>query len=172
MSKKKKDPETDANFGIVETKLTRTEVIDLVIQESIDRLNKRNQEIEQEQKDLLDLDISLKHLHPLDGKVRFHPSPGYRNDPDKRPDRFDVSFSVDVSSDDRLQDAFDAWRLLKDERDRNWVALNALQDRARARMAILKQALEKTEDGKQLLEAVRTVSMAVGRRLLDAAAEK
>ena len=173
MSKKKKpqDPETSNttdSFGIVETKLTRTEVIDLVIQESIDRLNKRNDQIAEEMKELLQIDIPLRSLVPAKSVV-FSPRQGYTRVGEVEENRFEVSFSVEVSTDRRLQDTYDAWKVLKDEQNKNYQALNALNDRARARMAILKQALENTDDGRQLLEAVKAVSMSVGRRLLLAA---
>lgn len=136
MGKKKKpqDPGTDetteTNFGIVETKLTRTEVIDLVIQESIDRLNRRQDEIAEEMKEVQDVDVPLRVLRPM-GKVRFNPRQGYATRIGKEDvDRFEVGFEVEVSSDDRLQAAFDRWKVLKDEQNRNYQALNALNDRA------------------------------------------
>jgi len=145
---------------IINTKLTRTEIIDLVIQETLDKVTERLDEIGKQTK-------SLKRLGGVDLVQLAQAGRNGWADPSWDNSKVTITFDVSPSQWPVCKELNE----LKDEQNELHQVQSALHDRRTARLKILKESLEKTEDGQELLGQLKTFSLTVGAKLMLAAAK-
>ena len=171
MTKKKKNetvatlPLTVDTTGIMETKLTRSEAIELMLQDAIERVEAQLKENRQKQHDVQQLThAEVQQLIPLQPKrSRFAP-------------RFHIGdnmVSVDITYDASnipqfIKDKENEYRILLGENNRLNDVLRVLQDRGKAKLTIMKQVLEGSEDGRDFLRKVESMSVSLTGRLIKA----
>lgn len=154
---------------VMETKLTRSEAIELMLQEAVEQTQARIQQIENEIRDLEDLSIEeLRELLGCGsiGGGRIH-HVTWRSEAHNT-----TSASVEVS-----YDGAPAWLLakrdrkfaLEKERSGLYDVQRALQDKGKAKLQIMKQVLEGSEPGRAFLKQIEQMSVALTSRLFTAA---
>lgn len=153
---------------IFETKLTRTEVLDLILDDLIEEVNaqilplaKREQALEKIEPKLAD----FLHTIPATAKVEAS-SPG-RWDEDKRC-RVTISFRLKPSElpkpwADRCSELAEVEKDLRSLRDQR---TKLTENRRRALNEIIRRSLESSPGGRRVLDTVAAFKLSVHKRLL------
>lgn len=152
---------------LVETKLTKTEAIDLVVEEMKDEVNKRRLEVDAEIKRLRK-DITLQELAPLFGGCTFNVEV-----PSTYTEGYSVSFNTGRLGIGRfpkeLQTKLSRIAALSKEQEELGKRINELNEsKGKIRNAILKTMLEGTDQGRQFLQLLGDLKLRVSPKLTEA----
>ncbi len=164
MAKKKVTlPMTVDSNGIMETKLTRSEAIELMLEEAREQTGNRVKAIEKELHDLQHLSPDeLDDLHAV--AKNAHMRIAWNGE--------EVNVSFDVKS-----SAFPKWikerrarqKDLEEERNTLYTVQRSLEDKGKAKLAIMKQVLESNDEGRKFLAQVEQMSVALSAKLFEVA---
>lgn len=154
---------------VMETKLTRSEAIELMLQEAVEQSQAWIQRIEKEIQGLEDLEyneITELVMCGAISKGRIHHTV-WRSEAHNA-----TSASIEVD-----YGKAPAWLIakrdrkfaLEQERSRLWDVNRALQDKGKAKLQIMKQVLEGSEQGRAFLKQIEQMSVALNGRLFAAA---
>jgi hypothetical protein len=156
---------------VMETKLTRSEAIELMLQEAAEQVEARQKQIEKEMSDLEDLapeelrellDVGaitggrIHHVHWRVESGHTQTSASIEVDYTKAPS------SLLAKRDRKIE--------LEQERGRLYDVARALQDKGKAKLQIMKQVLEGSEQGRAFLRQIEQMSLALNARLITNAA--
>ena len=167
---KKKDelPLTIDVSGIMETKITRSEAIEMMLQESLEKVQRQCKELHKEKSSLGSITVAqlIELLDSVDDNsisVSFDHWYGNVNDT--------VNTAVRIP---RKNCRTPQWFVERQERHKQIVleerrlqeVEGALRDRGKAKLTIMKQVLEGNDEGRAFLKQVESMSVALNGRLL------
>jgi hypothetical protein len=166
MTKKKETlPLSVETDGLLETKLTRSEAIELMLEQAKELNDQRLKEIDEEHRELHKIThgelVMLTEAFSKGGTIEFNGWGGGEG----------LSFGGRL-----LLKEMPAWakerqkriQALADERSSLYNIQRALNDRGKAKLAIMKQVLESSAEGKAFLSQIEKMSISLNGRLLKA----
>ncbi len=152
--------------GIVETKLSRSEAVELMLEEATKQNHEAKEKLKIERSKLLFLSqeelVSLA-THNTDLKPRISMY-GYKRSQDDGQVEFSFNFDTDIPwFAERLQKL----KTLDEQITAHDNVAYELRDKGKAKLAIMKQVLGQTPDGRRFLEQISSMSLTLGKAMLD-----
>lgn len=149
--------------GLMETKLTRSEAIELMLQQAVEQVETRTKEIETRLRELCV--ITPEQVQDLLGAVHKEVLVHHRDY-----DNADAQVSIHVPYDSCmtpqwLKDGLIEYKALNEEKRRLYDVHRVLIDRGKAKLAIMKQVLEGSSEGRAFLKQIETMSVALNGKL-------
>ena len=149
--------------GLLETKLTRSEAIELMLQQAMEQVETRTKE---NRARLLKLrDITFEQVQDLLGVVPDAAEVHYKNYDNKT---VQITLTIPYDSSVTLQwlkDGQTEYKALNEENDKLYDVHRVLADRGKAKLAIMKQVLEGSSEGRVFLKQIETMSVALNGKL-------
>lgn len=171
---KKEDKSAEFDGGLVETKLTKGEMIDLILEDVTRNANAEVTAFQQERRDVIAsvprkvLDRAIKDAEL---GLEIYSGNEYGTGCSKTTVTIRVK-EVDPTNAPILLDALEQCKRIDKELRRLNDVRSSLNDRTAAKNYILRTALEKSDDGRALLEQIKGFAVGLETKMLAAGDEK
>jgi hypothetical protein len=167
--------EASAN-PFADTKLTRTEVVDLIMSEMQEEFQAQQVELQKQTQELgwYDSAEELKHLLSGDAKLHVNVQDYLMNQPNGvvEPANHEVVVAISVSVPiSKMPASYIEWRakhrgLMTAQRDLHMKTQELHYNKSKVKNEIIKRSLEVSVDGKQILENIENIKKGLKQKLL------